>query len=685
VLGQTHTLTATLRPEGSDPNASTTATCGSHGEVQIVFEIIGAQSNATYSPSSIDAADSAATDRSCVITASEDVCSTSYSRTAPAGTDTIRARLADDAAVTDSVTNTWTASSPTFLNVTPETETKNAQTEVSLTASVRDGAGALLSGARVDFELVSGPNDDLNNKAGEVDLGCTTGSNGTCAVKYTDATNNPAAPGNVDRLCAWLDTDNDGVFNVDGAAADGGGCNAETPAETEDSALSGTDTFGNDATDVVTKSWASAGPPALLNVTPDTDTNNVQTKHVLTAAVRNSSGTVLAGVKVDFELISGPNDDLDNNDDDSDLECTTGSAGTCTVEYTDASNNPAAPGNVDRLCAWIDSDSDTLFDDDEAVADGGDCDAESPTETENSGVSGDDSFGTDATDVMTVTWVVPRVATYLNVVPEIHTGKKLTTHDLVATVRDQNGSGMVDIEVDFEIVAGPNANLDSSEVDLDCESGSGALCDVSYEDAESTSQNDVDVICAWLDTDRDDVFSASGAANDGGSCASEAENESEDSARSGADTFGRDGTDKVRKIWTSERIPRLCLETSGAIIGTSSADQIEGTSGDDVICTLGGADTVLSGDGNDIILGGSGADTLRAGDDSDRVVGGKGGDILYGDDGRDVLKGKGGKDSLSGGKDTDNLAGGAGNDSLDGGPGFDDCRGGPGRDRKRRC
>jgi len=688
ILGQQHALTATLRPGGTDPNGTSTATCSSHGDVDIDFEVEGAESNATYSPGSIDAGDSGSNDLGCVITSSESSCSVSYTRSSPAGQDSIVGEIEDESTVADTVTKTWNAAGPpALLNVTPETETNNVQTQQTLTATVRDSGGRVVSGARVDFELMSGPNDDLDNIASDADLTCTSGSAGTCTVNYTDASNNPAAPNNVDRLCGWLDTDNDNVFNQDGSVDDGGDCNSESAGESEDSSVSGTDTFGTDATDIVTKTWsvATAGPPALLNVTPDTESVAIQTKQDLTVTVRDAAGKVVSGARVDFELMSGPNDDLNNDDDVVDLTCTTGSAGTCTVEYTDASNNPGAPGNVDTLCAWLDPDNDSVFNAGTGNEDGGACNEEAVNATENSAVSGEDSFGNNATDLVTKTWIVPSNPTFLNVTPEASTRQKGTEHELTVVVRDQAGKVKSAIEVDFEIVDGPNEDLDDGDPDLHCETGSNGVCDVDYQDTAASADDASDLICAWIDTDQDDEYADDGAANDGGGCAAEGVTESDDSSLSGTDTFGNDATDKVDMNWAIQTIPQVCVDTPGAIIGTSGSDQIEGTDGDDVICTLGGADTVFAGDGNDIVLGGRGGDTLRAGNDADRVVGGKGNDVLFGDDGRDVILGKGGGDSLSGGHDSDHLGGGKGNDLLDGGPSADSCRGGAGRDRKRRC
>ena len=110
-LGQTQTVTAVLRPEGSDVDSPTTAQCTTRegGPIVVNFEVVAAENNATYQPGAIDAADTKnQPDLTCTITRQESSCTVQYSRTAPAGTDTITGWFEDAPNVTDQVTRTWT-------------------------------------------------------------------------------------------------------------------------------------------------------------------------------------------------------------------------------------------------------------------------------------------------------------------------------------------------------------------------------------------------------------------------------------------------------------------------------------------------------------------------------------------------------------------------------------------------
>ncbi|MEA2446628.1 MAG: hypothetical protein QOK47_265, partial [Actinomycetota bacterium] len=250
-LGDTHTLTATLRPAGTDPNVATSAVCASHGDVKINFEV-STSGSAAYSPSSVDASNSGTNDLTCTIDNNDSACTVSYVRTTPGGEDMVIGAIEDAPSVTDGVEVTWVAPAaiPAFLNVTPETDTNSPRTQHSLTATVRSSNGSVISGATVDVEVIFGPNQDVDGDDNEPDLSCTTGGNGTCSVSYTD---DSASGGNVDTICAWIDSDKDDSYDAGGANEDGGDCDAEADAETEDSAQSGADTFGNDVTDRVTK------------------------------------------------------------------------------------------------------------------------------------------------------------------------------------------------------------------------------------------------------------------------------------------------------------------------------------------------------------------------------------------------------------------------------------------------
>jgi protocatechuate 3,4-dioxygenase beta subunit len=447
-LGQDHVITASLRPAGTDPNGTSTAECTTRagGKVDVDFEIF-TTGNANYNPAAIDAADTPAPDLSCSINPNANSCTVSYTRTTPTGTDTIRGSTVDAPVATDTVTKDWVASAATFLNVEAESDTNAPQTQHTLTATVRDQAGALVNGARVDFEILTGPNANLDGNAADADLECTTGGNGTCTVNYTDGPTNPAAPNNVDTICGWLDADNDTGFSTAGGNEDGGDCDAETDAETEDSSIAGADTFGNDSTDRVTKAWVAV-VATFLNVEPETDTNAPQTQHAVTATVRDQAGAVMSNVNVDFEVMTGPNANIDGNAADADLECTTAANGTCTVNYTDGPANPAAPNNIDTICGWLDLDTDNAFTPGGTTdADGGDCDVETTNETDDSSIAGADTFGNDATDRVTKAWAL---AGTLTMTPASDSASVGDCNAFTITILDAAGQPVAGATIDVE-------------------------------------------------------------------------------------------------------------------------------------------------------------------------------------------------------------------------------------------
>ena len=129
--------------------------------------------------------------------------------------------------------------------------------------------------------------------------------------------------------------------------------------------------------------------------------------------------------------------------------------------------------------------------------------------------------------------------------------------------------------------------------------------------------------------------------------------------------------------------------TSGGLVATAGADNINGTgghdyldglAGNDTINGLAGNDVILGNDGNDNLVGGFGNDGLIGGIGTDAIAGGDGNDGLAGGAGADTLKGQLGNDALSGGAQSDRLDGGAGNDRLDGGGDNDNLTGGTGAD-----
>lgn len=408
VLGQSHSLTATLRPAGAATDGSSTATCTTRegGKTDVSFEVI-ASGSPTYSPSGVGPSDAPPVDLSCEIHPNDGSCNVSYSRLTVAGSDTIRAWFADatadtgetqgsnDPDATDVVSKTWTTPAPvaTFLNVTPESASNTPQSQHTVTATVRDQTGAPMSGVNVDVEIMSGPNQNLDGNASDSDLECTTATGGTCAVTYTDAPANPAAPNNVDTICGWLDRDGDDAFTLGGTDAnDGGDCDAEAGNETEDSSLSGTDTFGNDATDKVTKTWQVPTAATRLDCSPETENNAINTAHTITCTATNSSGAAVPGVQVDAEATGTNDPDAAGVLTNPDFSCTTASDGRCSFTHPASASGTAG---TTTYRAWIDADGSNTT----AEADA--------TEARDSAAGAGSTAEPDATDVVAKTWQGP--------------------------------------------------------------------------------------------------------------------------------------------------------------------------------------------------------------------------------------------------------------------------------------
>ncbi|MGH2694084.1 MAG: choice-of-anchor Q domain-containing protein [Actinomycetota bacterium] len=131
-----------------------------------------------------------------------------------------------------------------------------------------------------------------------------------------------------------------------------------------------------------------------LDATPETATNVLpgDTTHTLTARFDESELAADEDDEIDAKIISGPNEDLTNDEDEADLSCTLGND-TCSVTYT---GNGVA--GTDVICVWLDTDDDDEFDLGDSE-DGGNCDVEPLTPT--------GATDRDDTDVVEKRWIVP--------------------------------------------------------------------------------------------------------------------------------------------------------------------------------------------------------------------------------------------------------------------------------------
>ena len=468
----------------------------------------------------------------------------------------------------------------------------------------------------VNFD-VQGPGDPANNPS---DFECQTDADAPFTCEYTYTSNTAGT----DAITIFSDegTDND-AFNA------------------------------GEPDDQVQKVWVAAAD-IRVDCTPDEDANPEGFTHTMTCTMDDGMGPVSGG-QLDAEFLPGSANDPPAESGAADLNDLCGTeepvAGQCTFGYTGAN-----PG-TDEICFFVDEDANTDMDD-----------ADCTTEAAQGVGSGVDD--TDDADVVQKTWV--RQA-QLDIEPESGSSPNAATQTLTAMFFDQIGNPIALPEgqlVDFEIIAGPNANLSPPATlgfrDFECPSNlptPGNECTASYTDSP-TSGSGIDVICAWISHDGDDdTFDPNGAPEEGGDCDTEAPS-----------TVDNDETDVVFRTFD---LPPQC-QAVGAILGTSGHDSLTGTPNDDVLCGLGGNDTVMGGGGEDVLYGHAGNDTLWGGVGDDVLHGHSGNDTLWGHAGNDTLGGYPGNDTLWGHAGNDTLKGHSGNDSLSGGPHVDSCYGGSG-------
>ncbi|HUP68558.1 MAG TPA: Ig-like domain-containing protein [Acidimicrobiales bacterium] len=334
---------------------------------------------------------------------------------------------------TDVVTKTWLR-----FDVTPETADNSVSTPHVLTAEVPTTSPV---NTEVDFEI-TGPNDPNSDgdTPGSPDRTCIVANpatNNTCTVTYTGTVVG------TDTIRAWIDVDQNNT-TVEADLTEGQNETLQPGSQTE-----------SDTTDVVIKNWFVGLPAnAVLDCTPETATNpptGAGSTETYTCTVVNNQGTPgdttddspISGVRVDAENLNGVNDP-DNSAAagtvDFDNACTTGATGSCTFNLV-ASESQIGTADV---CFFTDDDNDAVFDPNGIPEDGGACD----TETQ----AGD----TDPrTDVVTKTWATP-AAFRLELNPRTDTNQTSQPHTVTATVFDQFGAVVPNVQVDFA-VTGANA------------------------------------------------------------------------------------------------------------------------------------------------------------------------------------------------------------------------------------
>jgi hypothetical protein len=208
----------------------------------------------------------------------------------------------------DNILNAWeiTASTcifgggPKALTLTPPTAENPVGSSHTVTATLTDANGPV-SGAHILFTVTG-----VNVAAGDG----TTDASGQTSFTYSDT-----LPGN-DTITACYDKDNNNVCD---------------PGET---------------TATATKTWAGAGPPAAVTLTPPAATNPAGQQHCVTATVVDANGTPVPNATVNF-TVTGANPTTGTGTTDANGQaqfCYTGThAGNDTITATvQGGSNPSA-------------------------------------------------------------------------------------------------------------------------------------------------------------------------------------------------------------------------------------------------------------------------------------------------------------------------------------------------------
>ncbi|MGH2829415.1 MAG: hypothetical protein ACRDJM_02920, partial [Actinomycetota bacterium] len=373
-------------------------------------------------------------------------------------------------------------------------------------------------------EIEGGPNDaDAGTSYGTPDFSCTVlvGAT-TCSGNYTPTT------ANVDLVRAFIH--HSGANRTTEPDATEGVNETLQPGAT-------TEPDVTDAFNVVVT--GSTQPAQLLDcddeqpsgsggddhATNPTTGDTATTHETFTCRV-TAAGAGVPNVVVDMEnLTAGVNDGDAGKVGPPDFTCTTGPAGTCTIDVPTATG-VLATGTA-LFCGWIDSPADDVVDDTNANNGGGCTEPVDATESDNS------------TDVMEVMWQ-DRVTTTVNIVNEddARVLPVQNNHTVNIQVLDQFLVGVGGVNVDFYIIGGPNRNT-GPVVSRDCNSAADGTCAVTY---PSGGANGIDQFCAWRDIAPTDVYEPAGASGDGGSCGTEPSAPDAD----GGDPF----TDRGQVTWS---------------------------------------------------------------------------------------------------------------------------------------
>ena len=580
-----------------------------------------------------------------------------------------------------------TAQQPNTMDVNPETQTHTTGTSAQFTVTTVPPT----QGINIDFEIEAGPNDldgGFKPASGLWDFTCTTNATGVCMAPF-DGLN-----AGTDTVRAWVDADK--VNSTVEADMGEGALEAQTPGDQDEP----------DRTDVVTMTWETPGQaPPKLDTEPETGSAPPGGTIRLTSTVTRGGATVQNTI-VDFLIESGTGAGPGSH-----KECTTGSDGTCFVDFT----GPAEE-STNRVRTWIEED-------DNDVPNEADL-AEQQPDQDN-----------DATDVVELRWAPERLV--LNLTPEQGLSPPGAPHTIDVELKNNFDVAQQGRIVAVLVRTGPN--VESVQT---CQTGVDGKCSVTFPGAQSGT----DEYLGWVDANNNQLAEATEA--------DLAEGRNETTTPGTASEPDR--TDVVQNEWIDtlidvqpedgtettgqERVLTASVKTSGGqpqsgqdvnfeIESGPNADYNENPDLADLSCTTAtdgtctvrytgtsdtGTDTIrawLDRDKNKGVPGEADpteglTEGSQAGrdpepdvtdvvevtwqappppgcegtDQDDLIIGSDGDDICIGRAGNDTIRGLGGNDVLRGGAGNDVLSLGVGNDTANGGSGTDSLKGGPGDD-----
>jgi hypothetical protein len=355
---------------------------------------------------------------------------------------------------------------------------------------------------------------------------------------------------------------------------------------------------------------ATGQPVDGLDVEPETAIVPTGSAHTLTATAPSDSN-------IDFGITSGPGSPSAPLNMPPFLAaaetCNTGATGTCTVTF-----DGITTAGTSKVCAWV---RDQFPGSQEATC----------GEPLN-----DPPADNDDTDVVEIVWV----NLVLDLEPEQSSPAPGTLTTLTAAVTDDTvaKAPIEGMNVDVEILTGPNANLKTTGADLECDTVATGICTVEYTGKATPG---LDVVRGWIDANDNGT-------DEGDEVPGEADTqEKRDATKS--DSVGAtsepDNTDVVEVDWGGApppapgtpgggpNIAELCSKTRAKanqkeiLVGNEFANKICGFGGNDTLRGLAGNDVLLGGPGDDKLKGGEGNDTLRGqAGKKDVAIGGTGKD-----------------------------------------------------------